>query len=229
MTSEAERAKILELIEAGTISAEEGLRLIKVLEEAPNDFTEEFDIEDADYALPDPGGEDVEAEVVWETASAEQAADRPQAPPLEEIQRWKRWWFIPFWIGVAITVIAGALMFWAFSASGFGFWFACTWFPFLLGVAAMALAWGSRNTAWLHVRIQQKPGETPQRIAISFPLPLRLGAWGLRTFGHFIPNMDASSLDGIVLALGEAAKDGTPFYVDVDEGENGEKVQVFIG
>ncbi|MBN1666156.1 MAG: hypothetical protein JW862_03685 [Anaerolineales bacterium] len=226
MTSEAERAKILEMIAAGTISAEEGLHLINALDEAPDEFALESDAEGDVYELPDPLGEQVGAEATWEHVPAK---DRPQPPPLEEIQRWKRWWVIPFWIGVSITVIGAALMFWAYSAQGFSFWFACTWFPFMLGVAAMALAWASRKSAWLHVRVQQKPGESPQRIAISFPLPLRLSAWVFRTFGHHIPHMDASSLDEVLLALGAAAKDGTPFYVDVDEGEDGEKVQVFIG
>jgi hypothetical protein len=153
----------------------------------------------------------------------------PAPPDADEINKWKRWWVIPFWIGAGITVIGGLLMYWAYSASGFGFWFACAWFPFLLGVAALALGWSSRTTPWLHVRVHQAPGETPQKIAISFPIPIRLTAWGLRTFGHRIPHMEGTSLDEVILALKDVAKDGTPLYVDVNEGENGEHVQVFIG
>jgi hypothetical protein len=153
----------------------------------------------------------------------------PAPPSAEEIQQWKRWWVIPLWIGAGITVIGGLLMYWAFSASGFGFWFACSWFPFLLGVGLLALAWGSRTTPWLHVRVHQKSGQTPQKIAISFPIPIRLTAWGLRTFGHFIPQVNATGLDEVILALKDSADDDTPFYVDVDEGEDGERVRVFIG
>ena len=40
-----------------------------------------------------------------------------------EIERWKRWWMIPLWVGVGITVIGGLLMVWAYQASGFSFWF----------------------------------------------------------------------------------------------------------
>lgn len=92
----------------------------------------------------------------------------------------------------------------------------------------MALAWASRTAPWLHVRVHQRPGETPQKIAISFPLPIRLAGWGLRTFGHYIPNMEGVDLEGVMKAIDESAKDGTPFFVDVDD-EDGERVQVFIG
>jgi hypothetical protein len=120
-------------------------------------------------------------------------------------------------------------MFWAFRTSGFGFWFACAWFPFLLGVAVLALAWSSRTSPWLHVRVHQAPGERPRKIAISLPIPVHLTVWGLRTFGHYIPQMGDTSLDEVILALKDVAKEGTPLFVDVDEGENGERVQVFIG
>jgi len=155
---------------------------------------------------------------------------RPDTPEVrEDIRKWKRWWVIPLWIGAAVTVIGGLLMFWAYTAGGFGFWFACAWFPFLLGVGILALAWGSRTAPWLHVRVQQAPGEKPQKIAISFPIPVHLTAWGLRTFGHHIPHMENTSLDEVILALKDVARDETPLFVDVDEGEDGERVQVFIG
>jgi hypothetical protein len=41
--------------------------------------------------------------------------------------------------------------------------------------------------------------------------------------------MGDTSLDEVILSLKDVAKEGTPLFVDVDEGENGERVQVFIG
>jgi hypothetical protein len=41
--------------------------------------------------------------------------------------------------------------------------------------------------------------------------------------------MEGTNLDEMILALRDVAKDGTPFFVDVNEGEDGEHVQVFIG
>lgn len=132
------------------------------------------------------------------------------------------------WVGIAVTVISGVLMFFAWQSGGFGFWFACSWFPFLLGVGIMALAWGSRTARWLHVRVYQQPGEWPQKIAISLPLPLRLTAWFFRTFGRYIPNMEHTNIDEIIMALEHTSADA-PIYVEVNEGDDGERVEVFIG
>ncbi len=233
MTSESERTKILDMIEDGIITAEEGLRLIQVLDDSVAGVSS---VPKAESQPPSTeplstSGEGLEAEPtqVWDDAEVIDHEPPPAPPDLAEIKKWKRWWVIPLWIGAGITVMGGLLMYWAFSASGFGFWFACAWFPFLLGVAVLALAWGSRTTPWLHIRVHQKPGEKPEKIAISFPIPIRLTAWGLRTFGHHLPNIDATGLDEIILAMGDTADAGTPFFVDVDEGEDGERVQVFIG
>ena len=61
----------------------------------------------------------------------------------------------------------------AFQSNGLGFWFACAWFPFLLGVGLLAFAWNSRTSPWIHIRIDQKTGKSPQRIAFSLPIPIR--------------------------------------------------------
>lgn len=259
MVSENERKKILEMIENGTISAEEGLTLLNVLNESqsiePTQVTAavNFEVDDIAEAVVEeqyeisayedqvaaarPSEQELLSDNVFMASEAAESLDadveilsaEPVPPSPDEINRWKRWWVVPLWIGAGITVIGGLLMFWAFRTSGFGFWFACAWFPFLLGVAILVLAWSSRTSPWLHVRVHQAPGERPQKIAISLPIPVHLTVWGLRTFGHYIPQMGDTSLDEVILALKDVAKEGTPLFVDVDEGENGERVQVFIG
>jgi len=257
MVTHSERTKILEMIAAGTITAGEGMTLLNALDESlPLEHGSDFEVFEARQELPEPGSiigpadsgqeppvflpgpgniapQDEAGDPRGEPASPAEEPEviepRPTPPDSGEIERWKRWWVVPLWIGAGITALGGLLMYWAFSANGFGFWFACAWFPFLLGVVILALAWGSRVAPWLHVRVQQAPGEVPQRIALSFPIPIRLATWGFKMFGHHIPHMEGVNLDEIILDLKDVAKDGTPFYVDVDEGENGEKVQVFIG
>ncbi len=158
----------------------------------------------------------------------------PEEPPLETprsnpgMDRFRSWWWIPMWVGVFITVIGATFMFLSYRSGGLGFWFACSWFPFLLGVLVLALAWSSRTARWLHVRVHQKEGERPQNINISLPIPLHLTAWFVRTFGDRIPGINNTGLDEVILALAKTSPD-TPFYVQVDEGENGEKVEVYIG
>ncbi len=99
----------------------------------------------------------------------------------------------------------------------------------MIGIGLLILGWNSRTGPWLHIRVQQKPGEKPERIAISFPIPNRFFAWSLRTFGSFIPNMNLSGADEILLALGNYSQGDTPLTIDVDDSDDGEKVKIYIG
>lgn len=226
MSDESERLQILEMIESGVISASEGVRLLNALQGM-------LPVSVAPQVGTEVGGETGEAEAI--PPEAEPYYEEPPLQPEKaaadlgaSARKWRRFWWIPLWVGVGITVVSGALMYLAYVKSGFGFWFACTWFPFLLGVVVMALAWASRSARWLHVRVHQARDEWPRNIAISLPLPIRLTAWFIRIFSPHIPQMDATSLDELILAL-EKTSPSQPLSVHVDEGEHGERVEVYIG
>lgn len=214
MTAENERLEILEMIQKGTISAEDGMKLIEAIGESQEHSEEEYSIARAEL---EENHEPVEAD------------DYTQGVDQEDLNKWKSWWIIPFWIGVTITVLGGALMYWAWSAHGIGFGFVAAWIPFLIGVGLLVLGWNSQTGPWLHIRIQQKPGEKPERIAISFPIPNRFFAWSLRTFGSFVKNVDLTGADEILLALGNYSQGDAPLTIDVDDSDNGEKVKIYIG
>jgi hypothetical protein len=257
MAGEVERLKILEMIEKGQITAQDGVRLLEALtgdEEqaalpenlppadlpadsvsvpypAQESFLQESPPEIARFSAPEssPGDASDQSDAEDEPHfQAQPEVISPQERFNPSALKWRSFWWIPMLVGVSITLVAAVLMYSAWNASGFGFWFACTWFPFLLGVTVMALAWASRTARWLHVRVEQKEGESPQRIAISLPIPLRLTAWFLRTFGHKIPHLGNTGLDELIVAL-DATSPETPFYVEVNEGANGEHVEVYIG
>ena len=223
MTNERERLQVLEMIERGVIAAAEGVRLLSALTGNPPEIPSETAFSDADAATeaapPEP-----------QPAYEEPAPVPDKAPPDlgASARKWQRWWWVPLWVGVGITVISAGLMFLAYARSGFGFWFACTWFPFLFGVAIMALAWASRTARWLHVRVHQAEGERPRKIAISLPLPIRFTAWLVRIFRPHIPNVEGVNIDEMILALEKTSPD-SPMYVQVNEGEAGERVEVYIG
>ena len=226
MAHELERLQILEMIEKGVISAEDGVRLLNSLqgesgEMLPSQVSSESTTTDTPESSPEPEVIESEPPLDDQDASAKSTFDT-------EIKKWRRWWWVPLAVGIIVTVVSGSLMFLAYQKSGFGFWFACLWFPLLLGVVILSLGAASRTMRWLHVRIHQEPGEWPQTIAISMPVPLRFVAWILRIFRPYIPHMDNTSLDEVFLALEKTSSD-QPFYVNVDEGESGEKVEVFIG
>jgi hypothetical protein len=144
------------------------------------------------------------------------------------IDKWRRWRWIPLGIGIGITVLGSLLMLWAYQATQFSFWFACSWLPFLIGVALIVLSSGLKGMRWLHVRIQQEPGQRPESINISLPLPLGTIAWFVGLFGRWIPGDKAAMIKTALLALKETPAD-QPVYLEVDEGESGERVEIFIG
>ena len=205
--SSDEQKQILKMVEDGKISAEEAMTLIKALEQE--------------------SAED-EIEVIEPEASA--GGGRSAGPEFEEVKaRAKKFAMVPLWIGIGVTVLAAYWMFALVQASNYGFWFICAWFPLLLGLLLIALSAGGMNSRWLYVNVDQKEGERPQHITLGFPIPLGLVGWFLRTFGHFIRGMDRANVDAIMNAISLADNLDEPLIVNVDEGDDGERVQVYIG
>ena len=236
MIKEDERRLILEMIESGKISAPEGLELLKALgEDHPLD-DREGDAEQ-DTPLPPLSGDEPIGDGA-ETPGASAAGDVPLTgevldpekvsfPP--DADKWRRWWRIPMWVGVGVTTLGGLLLFWAQQTYGIGFLFFCAWVPLLLGVLLIVLGWQSRTSRWLHVRIHQQPGEWPQKIAISFPIPIRMTAWFFQTFRGTIPGMNDMSIDELLVALEQSATPENPLDVEVEDDEDGERVEIYIG
>lgn len=244
MDTEAERMRILEMIESGRITAAEGLLLLEALND---DDTGELSLDEAlpEAPLPEPlplPGRLELREPLAANQDAYFAAEDEAAPEIivdggtppaglpAEAAHWKRYWTVPLWIGVGLTVLGGLLMYAAIRPDGsLSLWMLCAAVPFMLGVLVLALAWAGRHAPWLHLRVQQAPGATPQRIAFSIPLPIRPAVWFLRTFGRNIPNVRDQQLDEMILAVGRSATPENPIYIQVDEGQRGEKVEIYIG
>jgi hypothetical protein len=208
MVDEAER-KILSMIEQGNITAEEGLRLINVMHASHSE-----DVEAMGGITPSP--DDV----------LEPHAPRISPEELGRMKRLKRWWILPFGIGLLITVLGATWMYTGYANRGFswGFWLA--WIPFILGIIIVAVSFQTSRSVWLHVRIKQKPGETPARISISLPMPISLASWFMSVFGHKIPGLKDQPLGDISEIL-ETISPEEPFYIHVNDDD--EEVEVFIG
>ena len=133
---------------------------------------------------------------------------------------------IPAWIGISLILLGAWWMSTSYqNAGGVNFWFFCAWVPMLIGLLLMGLAWGSRSGPWIHVRVRGPK----ERVAVSIPAPLGLTGWVLNNFGHHIPHLERTSVDEIISALEQSHKANAPLYVQVDEGDDGERVEVFIG
>ncbi|MBI5349820.1 MAG: hypothetical protein HZB77_10980 [Chloroflexi bacterium] len=149
--------------------------------------------------------------------------------PDPSIQKWKRWWRMPFGFGVGVTVIGAALMYSALNAWGVGFGVFFASILFFIGVIIMALAWWSRSARWLHVRVDTGEDKFPQHIAISFPIPTCVVSWAVKFSAR--KNLNASdkfrTVSEMIAMMDQGVSSDAPLFVEVNEGK--ERVQVFIG
>jgi hypothetical protein len=143
-----------------------------------------------------------------------------QESPSQALGRWRNWWLLPFTIGVVFTGFGVWL------AQQGGWWWLAAAPSLLFGVPVILLSLGSVRSPWVHVRIRNRSGSWPRTFGISLPIPTRLAAWILRTFGPMIPQLEATAIDELLMALGS---EGAPLHVEVDAGPSGERIEVFIG
>jgi hypothetical protein len=156
--------------------------------------------------------------------------ERSASPEFEEVKaRAQKFAMIPLWVGVTFTVLGAYWMYALVRDANYGFWFFCAWFPLLLGLLAVTLSAGGMNARWLYLNVDQRSGEWPEHITFGLPLPLGLISWILRNFGYYMRGMDRANVEGILKALSTMDDLDEPLIVNVDEGDHGDQVQVYIG
>jgi hypothetical protein len=226
--SSGEEKQILKMVEAGKISADEAMNLIKALDAAPaEDEIEVTEPEAASGRSPElvEGPEFVQRNRPSTGSGLGGGTD----PEFEEVKaRARRFASVPLGIGILLTVLASYWLFLLVRDANYGFWFVCAWFPLLMGILLIALSAGGMNARWLYLNVDQKPGERPQHITLGFPIPMDFLGWLLRTFGAFVPGMDRQRVDEVMSLLAAADAHG-PLIVNVNESERGDRVQVYIG
>jgi len=153
-----------------------------------------------------------------EVAERTLAGEIPAPPP-----RWRAWWLIPFSLGIAGTAAGLGL-----SQLG-GWWWLCAGPLLFVSVTVVTLAAATSQSPWVHVRVRTGAEEGFRRINISLPIPVRLTAWGLRVFGSKIQGLDDTAVDDSILGLEESLSRETPIHIQVQDGEAGEHVEVFMG
>lgn len=208
--SAEERKKILQMVADGKISAEEAATLMRALDE--------------DSA-------EVEVEVLGVPSGM--GGERSEAPEFDEVRRRAMRFSGAFlWIGILFIVFSAWSMFAIQQNSGMNFWFYCLGMPLFLGILLTVLGAGSRTSRWIYVnvdRTRSRDQDGPKKITIALPLPLGLVGWFLRTFGSRISGLRNTNVDEVVQAISMAKNMTEPLIVHVDDADDGEKVQVFIG
>ncbi|HID89181.1 MAG TPA: hypothetical protein EYP52_05650 [Anaerolineae bacterium] len=184
-----EQMRILEEIEAGRISVEEGVRRLERLS-AWSD------------PLEDP------------------------SPPAVRPALVQALWRAVFWTGMVLAA-GGALLVGAISTQWIALaWLICGGPLLLLGLATAVVGLWLRWARWFALRVRERDG---QKITFAFPLPPAPIAWLLRVLGPFIPQLRDTGVDEVILVLQEELQAGRPFIIEVDEGKEGEQVQIYFG
>jgi hypothetical protein len=206
MSSE-ERKKILQMVADGKINAEEAATLMRALDDSAEEQIQVIE------AGPSFGSE------------------KTDAPEFDQVRRRAMRFSGAFLsIGIIFTVLSAWAMFGIQKNNGLNFWFFCMTMPLFLGILLTMLGAGSRTSRWLYVNVDRShQTEFPRNITIAFPLPLGLASWVLKNFGHMFSGLKNSNVDEIVQAIAMAKNITEPLIVNVDDGDDGEKVQVFIG
>lgn len=207
--------KILDMVEQGQITADEGLRLMNAMNAGSASQRPQADSFDGDVAF------------VPEYPSEGRTSNIP-AEEMARMKQLKRWWLLPFGIGLVILLLGAVWMYMGYSNAGFGFGFWLAWLPFLLGIAIVAVSFNARKGVWLHLKVTQAPGEWPQHIRISLPMPLNLAKWFFSTFGDRVVGLKDQSIGDFPTIL-ETLSPEEPFYVHVNDDQHGEEVEIFIG
>lgn len=208
--SAEERKKILQMVADGKITAEQAASLMKALEDEPT-----------------PG----EVEVVEPVTSSGFERTESSSADFEKVKaRAQQFAMIPLWIGVIIAVFSSWGIYSIQQNAGMNFWFYCLLAPLFLGVLLIVIGAGGQGSHWLYVNVDRRYAhDGPRNITLGFPLPLSLTSWFLRTFGNNIQGLRNTNVDDIIQILDTTKKSGEPFIVNVQDDEDGEHVQVYIG
>lgn len=196
---EEERLQILKMVETGRIQAEEAVQLLAAI---------------------DVGEGGAQVSTLAEVLPPESGADQ------ERESRWARFWIYPVMASGGMLILAALLLAWLYVSDAASGWLVCGWLPLLLALSIVVLALWTRRTTWMHLRISE---EGRRKMAFSFPLPLGLAAWAVRIAQPFVPQLQETGVDDLILALRTSASRGEPISIDVRDDDSGERVEVYIG
>ena len=227
-----ERMRILEMVGLGQITAAQAADLLHALEGGLP----------AKAALPASGSQGSRPSEDPRPAPPMQQAGPPEAGevtmsvepaaggPPADLAKWRSWWIYPFTGGALLTALGAILLNTGNQAGWAVFWLICPGILVFFGAVVMLLSFFSRTARWLHIRVDTGEQDWPRRVAISLPLPLRMGGRLLQLFGNRISALKGVPAGDVILALAEAATPENPLYIEVEQGGGrSERVKIFIG
>ena len=197
-----EHKHILKMVETGQISAKEGAELLSLV----SDDQEEGS---------GPEGQDRKAPAAAE--QGERDKFRVQAQPF---------WLAVVFAGLLSLLLGGSIVTAMYAQDRVDAWtWLCGWLPLSVGLLVVTLAVWARTAPWIHLRVKDRN----DHITISLPLPLELTAAVLRCARLFSARLRDSGIDKVMTAMEDGLRDGQPLTIEVDDEDEGDHVQIYIG
>jgi hypothetical protein len=159
------------------------------------------------------------------TAGPEVEVEDRAAPAPDTLPKFDNLWLIPLGIGTAILIVGGMMLSSAYQAGGW-FLFVCGWPLLAIGLLVIIAAWFARIGPWVHVRITH---EQKNQRDIKISLPLNPAVFILKIIRPFVPRFKDTGIDEVLMSLKDNVNRDQPLVVDVNEAEDGERIQVVIG
>jgi hypothetical protein len=215
------RQRILQQIEAGEISVDDGLKMLENLQPTGSDDvldqleSGKIDVEEAiQRIVPTQGSKN----------QGDSVESSPEIIQSERMPDWRSWWYLLLGFGLAGIAAGGWL------GTVGGWWWVCAIPTLFLGALFFVLALASFRSPWLHVRIDTGQETWPKRISFGLPVPFRFISWVLRRWGSRMSGLDNTALDELLLSLEGNLSSANPLVIDVHEdGDRGERIRVFLG
>jgi hypothetical protein len=196
-----ERRKILEMVQGGTVTPEQGAALLGLISDSAP-----------------PGGDQA-------TPVDPASGGRPGGRP-DWVARTRHYWIYGLAAGMLVMLAGGAVVSAAYQQERITLWtWLFGWIPFSLGLATITIAVWARTAPWVHLRILG-PSD---RVVLGFPVPLRLAALVLSVARPWIPKLRDTAIDEAILVLADGLADDQPIMIEVNEQDKGEHVQIYIG
>lgn len=135
-------------------------------------------------------------------------------------------WVYPLGAGLVLLAVGATVVSVMHQQQRVNVWtWLCGWIPLFIGLLVVTLAAWARTAPWIHIRVR----DHGQRIALSLPLPLGLAAVVVRVAQPFVPQLRDTAVDEAILALRDGLQGNEDITIDVQDDEEGERVNIDFG
>lgn len=214
---ESERMRILDRLHAGEITVSQAQELLQTV---------------TNGGSTSPGVTDQPAQAAsaedLEAAIRLQELPNPLTVQPPDFDRFRRWWRIPFAIGLMGVVVLGALLVTMTrdAAGQVTLALVFTWPAFVgAGVLALLAVW-SRHAQWLQLRVEQPDG---RRLRVSLPVPVGMVGRVVTLVRLVVPPARVRWENaGTLLTDMRQSTNQAPLLLDSHD-ESGVHVQIYVG